>query len=399
MRTRTRFVILFAVIGVAVMTSGVAMLYDVAGQNLMKPELAEAELLLGKAVRITVDDSLTLDERVSSVADPLITARALLARSRLFSKDSIVQLSLRMAAVLGTILLAGSAAFIVLSRFASRGLEEIAAAVARARKDPSARIQALKDPDLDSVGRELNALLDLTAEQERRLAEAARLEGWREVASFLAHQIKNPLAAIKLAAQNTRLSLDGCDSAERVSTAKNCSDIVVTESNRLGALVSRFCDLAPIGLEAYNKGTSADLGESLRRCAERASSRSAAVSITGADDPCIVSADQALLEQALWNLYNNSIEACEPDPASIAVSVERTGAYYCVSITDSGRSIDPSAIADLGWKRKTTKTGGTGMGLVFVRRIIAVFGGDVVFFISESGGLGVRIKLPLGDTA
>jgi signal transduction histidine kinase len=396
MRTRNRFVLLFAAIGVLVMAAGATTLYYTVGRDSARRAPAEAEALLGRVAARSVDESASAEARLSEATDALIAARSILARSRLLAKDDIVRLSLRMAAVLGAILIAGAATFVALSRLAARGLDELALAVVRARVDRSSRIPRLRDPDLDEVARALNALLDLAAEQERRLAEAARLEGWREVASFLAHQLKNPLAAIRLAAQNARLALERTEGGTGAATASECSDIVVAEADRLAALVVRFRDLAPAGLGAYVPGVSADLVEAVRACALRAQSRGAAVSVEApGGGALLVSCDRGLLEQALWNLFANSIEACAGS-ASIRAVVGLEGGDATATITDSGRPVDAALIARLGREQVTTKSGGAGLGLLLSRRILAASGGELEFFAAESGGLGARARIPMG---
>jgi signal transduction histidine kinase len=410
MRTRARFVLLFAAIGVAIMVAGATTLYYTVGRDAAARAPSEAEALLGRAAAAAVDESAEAGRRLSEAADALIAARSMLARSRLLAKDDVVRLSLRMAAVLGSILLAGAAIFAALSRLAGRGLDELARSVLRARLDRSARVPRLEDPDLDGVGRELNALLDLSAEQERRLAEAARLEGWREVATFLAHQLKNPLAAIRLAAQNAGLALregalgEGAlgagGSGAGASTASECAAIVVAEADRLSALVSRFRDLAPEGLGAYLGRGSADLAEAVRACALRAEARGASVTVEAPDGGAVaVACDRSLLEQALWNLFANSVEACPGRAASIRAIVARSGGSASVTVTDSGGPVDPALVARLGREQVTTKPGGAGLGLMLARRILAASGGSLDFFATGSGGLGARATMPTGGQA
>ncbi len=397
MRTRNRFVLLFIAIGVLIMASGATTLYYAVGRDWARPESSEAEAILERAAARAVDGSIDTEARLSGAVDSLIEARSLLARARLLAKDDIVRLSLRMAAVLGSILLAGTATFVALSRLAARGLGELSRGVLRARLDRSSRIPGIKDPELDAVGRELNALLDLASAQERRLAEAARLEGWREVASFLAHQLKNPLAAIRLAAQNAHLALERPGAGSGTATASDCADIVVAEADRLAALVARFRDLAPEGLGAYVPGSEADLLEVLRSCAARAESRGASVSIEAPDTgPVPVACERSLLEQALWNLFANSIEACGGKNASIRAVLRLEGAEAAATITDSGSPIDAALIDKLGRERVSTKSGGTGLGLLLARRILAAAGGSLEFFVADGGALGAKAVIPRG---
>jgi signal transduction histidine kinase len=405
MRTRTRFAILFTCIGVAVMATGIAAIYEAVGHDAVGRRPAEAEALLGEAARRAIESEGSEGARLEEATESLIEARSLLAENRVMERDAIIGLAIRIAAILAAVMAVATATFFLLSRFITKGLDELAAGAALVRADRSRRFSRFSDPDLDAAGRALNDLLDLAAEQERRLAEASRLEGWREVASFLAHQLKNPLAALRIAAQNGSISLGSSESSaiaqgpgDGHTLALESFDIVQAEAKRLAALIDRFRDLAPSGLESYTASGEADLGEILAACATRAGMAGAQVTIGGDHSGIRVAGDPALLEQAFWNLFANSIEAgagSKGGELRIAVEVAVEGEEAVLLLTDSNRGIDPALVSRLGRERVTTKAEGTGLGLILVHRIFAAQGGSLKLFATESGGLGVRARLIL----
>jgi signal transduction histidine kinase len=425
MRTKTRFAILFACIGAAVMATGVAAIYSAVGRAAAESLPARAEALLDEASRRAVDDRREEGARLEEATGSLIEARALLAENRIMARDAVVALAIRIAAILAAVMTAATLAFFLLSRLLTRGLDDLAAGAVLAQGDRTHRFPRYSDPDLDAAGSALNDLLDLVAEQERRLAEASKLEGWREVASFLAHQLKNPLAALRIAAQNGSIALGRTESSaiakgpvDGRTLALESLDVVQAEAKRLAALIDRFRDLAPSSLESYTASREADLVELLACCAARAEIAGARVTIdmVGADaylsdhrkmiagnhPGLMVASDRAFLEQAFWNLFANSIEAggqSEGGELRIAVEASIEGKEAIVILTDSNRGIDPALVTRLGRERITTKAEGTGLGLILVRRILAAQGGSLELFVAESGGLGARVRLPLAREA
>jgi signal transduction histidine kinase len=413
MRTRTRFAILFACIGATVTATGVAAIYQAVGRDAAGRLPAEAEAILGAAAKRAIEGSRPEGARLEEATESLIEARALLAEHRVMEKDAVVKLAIEVAAILAAVMGAAALAFFLLSRFITKGLDDLAAGALLAQADRTRRFPSYSDPDVDAAGRALNDLLDLAAEQEKRLAEASRLEGWREVASFLAHQLKNPLAALRLAAQNGGIALGagegGVLAPESRALAGESLGIVQAEAQRLAALINRFRDLAPSALESYVASSETELGALLAACAARAEIAGASATVelsgdragtgaAGGRPGITVAGDRGLLEQAFWNLFANSIEAGagrKDGELRIAVEARVEGGEAVVLLSDSNRGIDPALVPRLGRERITTKAEGTGLGLILVRRILAAQGGSLELFATEVGGLGARARLPL----
>jgi signal transduction histidine kinase len=408
MRTRSRFVLLFALLGTAVMAIGLGAIYRAVAIDSSRRIPVEAERLLADAAPQILNEAIEPGPRLDKATQAILEARAILAQKRVMVNDPVIGLALQVAAILAVVLLAAALIFGLLARVFTRGIDELASGVARAGADRAWRFPSSGERELGRVRVAINELLDLTAEQERRLAEGARLAGWREVASFLAHQMKNPLAALSLAAENGRLALDtgrsGAGEGDGIPSGKSAGDsiardsleIVKAETGRLASLINRYRDLAPAGLDAYAGGSSLGLRFLLEGCAARARDFGAAVAVEG--EEIQVWADAGLLEQAFWNLFSNSIEAAGELPVSIGVTIGVEGPEAVVTLADSNKGVDPAVVARLGIDRVSTKRGGTGLGLILVRRVLALQGGSLGLSQGREGGLVATVRLPMAGT-
>jgi signal transduction histidine kinase len=116
-----------------------------------------------------------------------------------------------------------------------------------------------------------------------------------------------------------------------------------------------------------------------------------------------VRGDADALAQLFANLLLNALEAVGPD-GRVALSVAREGGdALTVSVADSGPGIPAAVLADLSEPEpaaRTTKAGGTGLGLRIAARIAEAHGGRLSFDRTEGWGTVVRVALPaLDDTA
>lgn len=245
-------------------------------------------------------------------------------------------------------------------------------------------LNPIKTRDGDFV---LAAVVDLTAikRMQAELVRTQSLAALGEMAATVAHEIKNPLAAISGPLQILADDLPTGD------PRKELMKDILGQVKRLDGTVS--------GLLQFSKPTTPRreaivLADFIERIGRMAADRTGSVSIRkSGPEGLTVSADPALLEQVFWNLFLNSAEAMK-DGGEIRVSFEELADAVQVSIEDSGAGIPPELLGRLFRPFVTTKTSGTGLGLAICRKIMEAHGGSVGISSNVGQGTKVQLRLP-----
>lgn len=247
---------------------------------------------------------------------------------------------------------------------------------------------------------------ELREAQQRRhqdeLAHTARLVTLGELASGIAHEINQPLAAVMnyVGASQRYLQSLGSNpqSAERVAQgleriaehAEHASEVIkrLRAFLRKGQRRMQALDVAEVAREA------------VRLCAWEAGAAQVVIEERLPAGLPSVFADRVLLEQVLLNLLRNAIEAnreANPQAASRVVISARLmpGAGIDVEVLDEGPGLDAVALERIFTPFYTSKPEGLGLGLSMSRSIIEGFGGSLEGEPMEEGGLRMRCRLPL----
>ncbi len=234
------------------------------------------------------------------------------------------------------------------------------------------------------------------------LDQAQREAAWAEVARRLAHEVKNPLTPIQLAAERLKYKLDPVLDEEDRILLDRATTTIRAQVDTLKRLVDAFGDYARpvrrLKLEAV------DLPALVREVADLYASGGQAVEfrLDVAEDTPPVLADQASLRRVLLNLVRNAQEA-RPDGElvlSVSLAPEAADAERFVRwrIADNGPGFPEELIDRIFEPYVTTKARGTGLGLAIVKRIIEEHGGSIELS-NGSGGAAINIRLQAADGA
>ena len=250
----------------------------------------------------------------------------------------------------------------------------------------------LKDSDGELLGL-VGIFQDLTERRqiEARLRQADRLAAVGQLAAGLAHEVRNPLAAISGSIQLMK--------EEGSAAPPYLLDIVLRESDRLKLVTGQFLDFAyPRQAPETQCDLVAVLEETVLLLEKRSDVASSVdVSFQGVPEPVVVAADPDQLKQVLWNLSLNAIQAM-PGGGRLTFDVRRhvsgNGARWAaVELTDTGLGIPSEEVDRIFDPFYTTKPGGTGLGLAIARKIIDNLGGRIEVVSREGDGTTFKVYL------
>ncbi len=228
------------------------------------------------------------------------------------------------------------------------------------------------------------------SESERlhaRLREAERLATAGELAAGMAHEIRNPLAAIlnatALLAEETRLTAD-----ERASTLS----AMRTEARRLNRILSDFLKFARPQAARVAPGDLRDVLEHVSGLIRDDRPRAARVDVKVAVDPGLprFPFDRDQLIQVVWNLALNGVEAMN-GRGRLSLEGSRRSGHVALAVSDTGPGIPPERREHVFEPFYTGKPNGTGLGLTIADRIVAAHGGRIE--IDSGPGRGTRVTL------
>ena len=241
-------------------------------------------------------------------------------------------------------------------------------------------------------------------ELQAELLHMSRLSDVGQMASAMAHELNQPLTAILNYVQAARRILQS-KAMEIPPKAADAMDKAVSQASRASAIVQNLRNFIQKGdterrIEDLNKV----VGEATALGLVGAKETGVSVRVDLSAAPLSVFVDKIQIQQVVFNLVRNSIEAMteSPPPRHLLVSTvpmesEADGTMAEVSVSDTGPGLAPEIQAQLFQPFQTTKAKGMGLGLSICRSIIDAHGGRLQAMPNAERGVTFRFTIPLAD--
>lgn len=264
------------------------------------------------------------------------------------------------------------------ARYVSAPLEELVDWVQRVeRREPLPPPRTAAAPEFAELRDAVRQLAEALEHVRRQELEQERLTAFRETARRVAHEMRGPLSAARLAL--ARLSR---------GAAPDAVEVLDDETARLERMATEFSEFGrlPEGPESP-----VDLGEVVARVLAGVPADVCPVR-RNVEPDCVVRGHYEPLRRAVENLVHNAVSFT--DAAGIAVTVTSRDGGVTVSVRDHGPGVPDDLKARVFDPYVTTRAGGTGLGLALVRQTAAAHGGTVAVTDAEDGGALFTLWLP-----
>lgn len=254
---------------------------------------------------------------------------------------------------------------------------------------------AVAESGPDEIRRVASAFNSMTENLRRTLQELSQRESLAAVGEFaasLAHEVRNPLTAIRLDLERAQKHIG---EGERASTLV---DHALGEVRRLDASVTDALRLARSGqLSPVTLDLRQPLEAAYRAAEPSFRSRGAKLQpLALPADPVWTKGDAGALEQLFLNLLLNAADALSTGEQA-GVDLMREAGHISLSIWDRGKGIAPDAIERIFEPFYSTTPEGTGLGLPIARRIARAHGGELEIESTPGEGTTARVSLPLAS--
>jgi len=256
---------------------------------------------------------------------------------------------------------------------------------------------ALADHRPEQVGYAI-ILRDITKTRRstQQTIESERLNALTLLAAGVAHEIGNPLNSLHIHLQLMERKVRELDGPVR-SELQQSIDVARAEISRLDSIVTQFLRaIRPSKPQLHPENLNVIVEEAVHFFGPEIRDRDVVVEQELRSDLPLSQVDRDQMKQAFYNVIKNSLEAMKRR-GILRIRTDMDATHVIVSFTDTGGGISADNLGRIFEPYFTTKTAGTGLGLLIVRRIVREHGGELAIESSEGKGVTLTIRLPFKD--
>lgn len=229
--------------------------------------------------------------------------------------------------------------------------------------------------------------------QETRLAHASRVNAMGEMASGMAHELAQPLTAILSQAQAGRHLARRGD----VARLSSVLDDTVSQAQRAANILDRLRRWSKPNRAPTETCAVHDAAQNVQNLlALEVKTKGAVLKLSLHDTPVFVDADPVELEQVIFNLVRNALDAS--DAAQVTISTHVDGQSVILDVSDTGPGVPDDLRPRIFEPFVTGKRDGTGLGLALCQRLVEEMGGDIAL-LDNADQTTFRLTLPLSREA
>ncbi len=253
------------------------------------------------------------------------------------------------------------------------------------------------DAERETVGRAV-ILRDIT--QTRRATqetiESERFGALTMLAAGVAHEIGNPLNSLDIHLQLMQRRLGKIPAKHRKELEQSVT-VARGEVARLDHIITQFLRaIRPQPITLHRGDINAVIEESIAFLRAEIADRDILVEVELEDGLPLLEIDRDQIKQAFYNVVRNAFQAMKTG-GILRIRSSSDETHVTVSFADTGGGIPPENISRIFEPYFTTKEGGSGLGLLIVRRIVRAHGGEVALESAPGRGLTLSIRLPRAD--
>lgn len=303
--------------------------------------------------------------------------------------------------LLGGIIVIALVLGVIFSRRVTKRVTALAVATRRVGKgDLNVTVPSGARDEVHELTEAFNAMVKDLRESRARIEYLQRIGAWQDFARRLAHEIKNPLTPIQLAAQEMHRTYKGGDSkyADKLEQARA---IIEEEIATLRRLVTEFSSFAKLPEADLSDSDLRDFMMEFRRALPAivedvfGDGEPAKVEIDVQEGEMAVRIDSMMLRRCLDNLVRNALQALRGrEDGKVRVIARRIADEVVLRVEDNGPGV-PEAQHDRVFDPYfTTKSDGTGLGLAIVKKVVLEHQGEIDYEPASLGGAAFVIRLP-----